>query len=109
EERAEGPQSVHHELTCAMAVGSAACLPAAVPDPERRSTATRASAKQPTAGAITSRAASEPGQCAPAPSAPQNVPNAVSMIPTTNFSVFSGTRASGALTANPTSPITSTA
>ncbi len=52
-------------------------------------------------GRSTSSAASDPGQCAPAPSAPQNVPNAVSMIPTTNFSVFSGTRASGALIAKP--------
>ena len=56
-----------------------------------------------------SRAASLPGQCTPAPSAPQNVPNEVSMTPTPNFIVFSGTRASGARAAIPTPAITSTA
>ena len=61
------------------------------------------------AGTRTSSAASDPGQCAPAPSAPQNVPNAVSMIPTTNFRVFSGTRASGARTAAPTAATSTTA
>ncbi len=74
-----------------------------------RSSATSPSANAPTAGIRTSSAASEPGQWAPAPSAPQNVPNAVSMIPTTNFMVFSGTRASGALTATPTAATTATA
>ncbi len=48
------------------------------------------------AGTITSSAESDPGQCAPAPSAPQKVPNAVSITPTANFSVFSGTLARGA-------------
>jgi hypothetical protein len=37
------------------------------------------------------------GQCTPAPSAPQNVPNEVSMTPTANFIAFSGTRASGSV------------
>src|SRR5581483_11364120 len=55
----------------------------------------------------TSSAASDPGQETPAPSAPQKVPKAVSMIPTANFIQFSGTRASGARTENPT-PATST-
>ena len=43
---------------------------------------------------------------APAPSAPQNVPNEVSITPTANFSVFSGTRASGARTATPAAATT---
>ena len=40
--------------------------------------------------------------CAPAPSADQKIPKVVSMTPTANFIVFSGTRASGARTATPT-------
>ncbi len=47
-------------------------------------------------------AASEPGQCAPAPSVDQKIPNVVSITPTVNFMRFSGTRASGARTAKPT-------
>ena len=43
------------------------------------------------------------------PSAPQNVPNEVSMMPTTNFIVFSGTLANGARAATPTPAMTSTA
>ena len=50
-----------------------------------------------------------PGQRAPAPSALQNVPNDVSITPTRNFIVFSGTRASGALIATPASGTTTTA
>ena len=46
---------------------------------------------------------------APAPSAPQNAPKAVSITPTTNFMVFSGTRASGARTATPASATSTTA
>ena len=45
--------------------------------------------------------ASSPGQCAPAPSADQKIPNVVSITPTANFIAFSGTRASGARTATP--------
>ena len=41
------------------------------------------------------------GHIAPAPSAPQKIPKDVSMIPTVNFIVFSGTRASGLRRANP--------
>ena len=44
--------------------------------------------------------ASSPGQCAPAPSAAQKIPNVVSITPTANFSVFSGTRSSGARTSD---------
>src|SRR5262249_56535728 len=62
-----------------------------------------------TAGTITSRAASPPGQSAPAPSTPQNVPKDVSMTPTASFIQFSGTRASGALTATPVSVTSTTA
>src|SRR5882757_6550202 len=54
-------------------------------------------------------ARSLPGQCAPAPSAPQNVPNVVSMIPTPYFSVFSGTRDSGERSATPATTTTTTA
>ena len=46
--------------------------------------------------------ASSPGQCAPAPSAAQKVPKVVSITPTANFIVFSGTRGSGARTSTPT-------
>ncbi len=41
---------------------------------------------------ITSSAASPPGHAALAPSAPQNIPNDVSITPTPNFIAFSGTR-----------------
>ena len=58
---------------------------------------------------ITSSAASPPGQLAPAPSALQNMPKEVSITPTSSFRVFSGTRASGALTAAPTATTTNTA
>src|SRR6202000_2139066 len=56
-----------------------------------------------------SGAASAAGQCAPAPSDPQNSPKLVSSTPTTNFSVFSGTRANGARTATPATATTTTA
>src|SRR5262249_14563387 len=46
--------------------------------------------------------ASLPGHARPAPSPLQKIPNAVSITPTPNFSVFSGTRESGAWTAAPT-------
>ena len=42
-----------------------------------------------------------PGHRAPAPSAPQKIPNEVSITPTPNFIAFSGTRASGARIAMP--------
>src|SRR6478609_2543115 len=44
----------------------------------------------------------------PTPSPAQNVPNDVSIMPTTNFRVFSGTRVSGWWTTTAT-PVTSTA
>src|SRR5206468_6239644 len=56
---------------------------------------------------IAGSAASSPGHDAPAPSVAQNVPNVVSSSPTVNFSVFSGTRLSGARTMTPT-PTTTT-
>ncbi len=58
---------------------------------------------------MASRAASSPGQLAPAPMAPQNIPNEVSITPTANFIVFSGTFASGALAAAPAAITSSTA
>ncbi|WP_414640463.1 hypothetical protein [Amycolatopsis sp.] len=75
----------------------------------RRNSATRARANTAMAGASTTSATSAPGHCAPAPSLPQNVPNAVSITPTMNFMVFSGTRASGARTANPAAVTRTTA
>src|SRR5437867_3778910 len=47
------------------------------------------------------RDASAPGQVMPAPSALQKIPNDVSITPTPNFNVFSGTRVSGACTIIP--------
>src|SRR5215469_16438623 len=111
-ERAERPQPrcqpavrtsrLAHRTPCAARSALAPPAEPAFPPGERRSSQVRASPKSATAGMITSSAASEPGQDAPAPSPPQNTPKLVSMIPTTNFIVFSGTRASGARTANPT-------
>src|SRR5206468_304937 len=75
----------------------------------RRSRPTRARAKAAMAGTRTTRAASDPGHTAPAPSAPQKVPKPVSITPTTNFMLFSGTRASGARTRIPAAATTSTA
>src|SRR6185437_9352301 len=49
-------------------------------------------------------AASPPGQLAPTPSALQKVPKVVSITPTANFIVFSGTRLSGAWMSTPTAP-----
>ena len=53
-----------------------------------------------------SDAASRPGQVTPAPSPLQKMPKAVSITPTPNFSVFSGTRESGACTTMPASSTT---
>ena len=49
------------------------------------------------------------GHSAPAPSAPQKIPNEVNIIPTTYFILFSGTRASGLRSANPPAATTTTA
>src|SRR5262249_30463579 len=72
----------------------------------RRSRAVYPSPTRAVAGTMASRAASWPGHDTPAPSAPQNTPNEVSMTPTANFMVFSGTRDSGARTAIPTAATT---
>src|SRR6202043_2667606 len=62
----------------------------------RRASATRPNATT-TTNAMTARSdASAPGQLMPAPSALQKIPNEVSMTPTPNLRVFSGTRVSGA-------------
>src|SRR4051812_5494895 len=67
----------------------------------RRATRTRTNAT-PTTNAISpSSDASAPGQLMPAPSALQKMPKAVSITPTPNFNVFSGTRVSGACTIVP--------
>src|SRR5262245_6250037 len=93
---------------CAVAVTGAAAPGAAATRP-RRSSATYARAASVVSGTITSRAAPCPGHDAPAPSAPQKTPNEVSMTPTPNFMLFSGTRDSGACTATPTAATTITA
>ena len=69
----------------------------------------QANANTNVAGTIASNAASPPGQCAPAPSAPQNVPKDVSITPTANLSVFSGTRCNGEWIATPAAVTASTA
>src|SRR5882762_508989 len=56
--------------------------------------------------AKTTIARSAPGQATPRPSPVQKMPNADSITPTANLSVFSGTRASGRCTTIPT-PATS--
>src|SRR3984893_1098061 len=74
--------------------------------PGRRSNATDAipTARNRTANPPIARSA--PGQDTPRPSPVQKMPNAESMTPTANLSVFSGTRATGRCTTKPT-PATS--
>src|SRR5262249_51579803 len=75
-----------------------------------RASATRPSEEATTKASTARMAASPPpGQSAPAPSAAQNVPKLVSMTPTPNFIVFSGTRLSGAWTTAPTTRTTTSA
>src|SRR5262249_17673767 len=66
---------------------------ACVPGRRVRTTATRATRRNSAAKAMI--ATSSPGQGTSRPSPIQNTPNADSMTPTMNLSVFSGTRASG--------------
>src|SRR6266545_642453 len=75
---------------------------------DRDSRANR-SEKTRTPGTTISSAASPPGHSEPAPSAPQKIPNEVSITPTLNFIAFSGTLASGRRTATPTAATTRTA
>src|SRR6516225_1920223 len=94
--------------------GHAALLPAAgtAARADARARRIRAVYPSPTRavpGTMASSAASLPGHDTPAPSAPQNMPNEVSMTPTANFKAFSGTRDSGARTAIPTAATTTTA
>src|SRR5204862_115042 len=80
-ERAKGAQAAHQTVTGA----------AGRPPWRRRSAATSANeiaTVNPTSATI---AASPPGQSAPAPSAPQKMPNEVSITPTAYLSAFSGT------------------
>src|SRR6476469_10067116 len=62
----------------------------------RRSRRTSASDDRATKPRIPRSASSPPGHDTPVPSAAQKIPNVVSMIPTANFNVFSGTRLRGA-------------
>ena len=73
----EGHEEAHAATTCPRRTE--------VPDESRFDQAT-------TKRSTPTSAASPPGQCAPAPSADQKIPNVVSMTPTANFIVFSGTR-----------------
>ena len=106
--RAECTDSADHDCVASSVIAASALSGEAMAD-RRRNSATNASAYSATPGTRTSSAASSSGQCAPAPSAPQNIPNATSMTPTANFMLFSGTRDSGARTAMPTTATTSTA
>src|SRR5215469_283057 len=96
-EHAEVPEPLHDPMTSD--AGAGAALPAAAD--RALSQKMHAAATTATTGTRTSRAASLPGQETPAPSAPQKVPNEVSMTPTANFIQFSGTFVSGPLTAMP--------
>src|SRR6516165_10262717 len=98
-ERAERAQPAAHRATSFTPAGTSARV--------RRSSVVYPSATSTTTG--TSRAASFPGHDTPAPSAPQKIPNEVSMTPTANFRVFSGTLASGACTTTPPTATTITA
>src|SRR5437764_2933172 len=75
----------------------------------RRRPATNVKENARTAARTTGSAASSPGQRAPAPSVLQKIPNVVSIVPTANFSAFSGTRERGARTATPTAATRKTA
>src|SRR5581483_879819 len=75
----------------------------------RRSAATKTADSAITKASTPNSAASEPGQLPPAPSVDQKIPNVVSITPTANLSVFSGTRARGGRTANPTAATSATA
>src|SRR5262249_13265950 len=105
----DGPRAAHGRAPRATGAPTAtrpACAARTRRSWSRRSSAARHREDPSTAGTIASRAASPPGQCAPAPSAPQNSPKEVSITPTANFSAFSGTRASGARTATPAATTT---
>src|SRR5262245_46709102 len=84
-EAGEIPQERHASTTCGSEAGTV-----------RRSTSTSTNAVAMTNAIRTRIARSAPGHSTPAPSPDQKIPNDVSMIPTPNFSVFSGTRLSGA-------------
>src|SRR5207248_1647562 len=100
--RGDAPVVADHELPDEPAEGLHAGA-------ARLSPPTSAAEKRNTQTMITGRAASPPGQWAPAPSAAQNVPKVVSITPNAYLSMFSGTRASGARTANPTAVTSTTA
>src|SRR5205823_4980347 len=75
----------------------------------RRTSATRLNDRTTTNTISPRSATSAPGQVMPAPSALQKIPNAVSITPTPNFSVFSGTRVRGAWTITPATRTTTSA
>src|SRR5690348_15865439 len=96
-EAQEGAQRTHQ---CTSMLSAGAGTGRAGPVPRRR-IATPSRATSTVKASSTRIAASEPCQCAPAPSAPQKMPKVVSSEPTANFMVFSGSRASGWRTATP--------
>src|SRR5581483_1273206 len=67
----------------------------------RFSVATAAAESRTTKASTPGSDASSPGQCTPVPSADQKMPKVVSITPTVNLSVFSGTRVSGPRTSTP--------
>src|SRR4051812_2117236 len=75
----------------------------------RRSSRVRPKETRPTKAMTARIATSPPGHSTPAPSPPQKIPKLVSMTPTANLSVFSGTRSSGPRTTKPATTTTTTA
>src|SRR6266702_4213327 len=95
------PEAAERGKPTAHAIATRAC--------RARSTPTSVADQRITNARTPRIAASPPGQSAPAPSADQKIPQVVSMIPTANFIVFTGTRASGARASTPTSATSNTA
>src|SRR6185437_5546558 len=102
DERRHAPVVAHDEVPPEPAERCEVLQAGTASSRSRRSSRTKASDMRTTKPSTPRIAASPPGHSAPAPSADQKIPNVVSITPTANFSVFSGTRASGARTAIPT-------
>src|SRR5205085_1331850 len=102
----ESEPAIIDEKAAQPADDAAQCVHCQASAEGRRFAATAAIPVPRNTAANATMARSEPGQATPRPSPVQNTPNADSMTPTANLRVFSGTRASGRRTANPT-PTTS--
>src|SRR5205823_14504566 len=94
------PVVAHDEVPPEMAEGADAAHAKATR--RRLSEATAPKESRTTNASTPGNDALSPGQCAPAPSADQKIPNVVSITPTANLSEFSGTRVSGPRTSTPT-------